>query len=193
MIYTIGHSSHELDRFVELLKQHAIDVLADVRSQPWSAFTPQLNQNALQAELPAREIKYLFLGEQLGGRPPGDCLYDAEGHVLYHRVAEQPFFRAGIERVKAGLAKGLRIALMCSEEDPAICHRCLLVTRVLGDEGVAIQHIRGDGTLQSEQQVRGQRGDDRNQGLLFGEMEHDDWKSLRSVLPKAQPLDSSGG
>jgi len=135
-------------------------------------------------------MRYLFLGDQLGGRPEGAEYYDAQGYVLYHRVAESPRFRAGIERLLQGIQK-LRVAIMCSEEDPAVCHRSLLVTRVVADSGVSVQHIRGDGRLQGEAELQAAHRDDRRQGLLFQEMERDSWKSLRSVLPKAPPSDSS--
>ena len=80
---------------------------------------------------------------------------------------------------------------MCSEEDPAVCHRHLLVTRVMSESGVDVQHIRGDGQLQSEAMIPAANHEDRRQGLLFQEMEQDSWRSLRSVLPKAPPNDSS--
>ncbi len=186
ILYTIGHSNHAQSEFCALLTHHGIDVLADVRSQPYSRFSSQFNKAELQAALRECGIRYVFMGDQLGGRPDGEIFYDTAGHVLYHRVAESDFFRKGIDRLLDGIAK-LRVAIMCSEEDPGVCHRFLLVTRVLEEKGVTIQHIRGDGTLASEQQIRQQSKDQRDQGTLFAEMRNDTWKSLQSVLPKAQP------
>ena len=188
-LYTIGHSNHELDHFVALLNQHQIQVLADVRSAPWSRYTPYFNAESLKHSLPRHGVQYLFMGDQLGGRPDGPDLYDDAGFVLYGRVAETEMFRTGIKRLKEGVQK-LRVAIMCSEEDPAVCHRFLLVTRVLADDGIEIRHIRGDGTIATEQQIRAASGDSRNQGMLFQELEQDTWKSLRSVLPKAPQPDS---
>jgi len=190
VLLTVGHSNHEPDQFLQLLHTHSVSVLADVRSSPFSKFLPHFNQQILESHLKAHNIRYVFVGKELGGRPEGEQFYDEEGYVLYHRVAEAPFFRAGLDRLKTGLQRGYRIAIMCSEEDPSECHRCLLVTRVLSEEGVECQHIRGDGSLQSEQQVRDSMGDSQNQLVLFGEMENDSWKSIRSVLPKVQPPDS---
>lgn len=187
-VFTIGHSNHEEQQFLQLLAQHHIDVLADVRSHPYSRYSSQFNRESLQQALTAANIRYLFLGEQLGGRPVDESFYDAEGHVLYWRVAETPFFRDGIERVERGRQQ-YRIALMCSEEDPAVCHRYLLVTRVLTERGVDVQHIRGDGSLQSQKEVEQQSGG--RQGMLFADLEQDTWKSLRSVLPKVPPNTSS--
>lgn len=189
MLFTIGHSNHEQEVLLELLREHAIEVLADVRSQPWSRYTPQFNTDPLQAALRGVGIQYLFLGDQLGGRPEGVEFYDDQGYVLYYRVAESAQFRAGVARLLEGI-QTRRVALMCSEEDPAVCHRFLLVSRVLASEEVEIQHIRGDGRLQPDAELRA-ASRHRRQGLLFQEMEHDTWRSLRSVSPKAPPSDSS--
>lgn len=189
-LFTIGHSNHELEVFLDLLRQHQIEVLADVRSQPFSRYTPHFNREVLQHEIQRAGLKYLFLGEELGGRPDGTEFYDLEGHVLYSRVAESQRFLDGLERLKSGIQK-YRVAIMCSEEDPAVCHRFLLVTRVLDEQGIPIQHIRGDGKLQSEQYISRTKASQRNQGLLFSEMEQDTWRSLQSVLPKVAPRDFS--
>ncbi|HMP79747.1 MAG TPA: DUF488 domain-containing protein [Pirellulaceae bacterium] len=190
ILYTIGHSNHELERFLELLHQHQIQILADVRSQPYSAYTPQFNRESLQSALVAAGLKYIFMGDQLGGRPHGDEFYDQEGHVLYYRVAHSPHFQAGIQRLLTGILE-YKVAIMCSEEDPAVCHRFLLVTRVMDQHQVEIRHIRGDGRLESESTVCATSKDNRHQPFLFADMEQDTWKSLRSVLPKAQPSDFS--
>jgi uncharacterized protein (DUF488 family) len=188
VLYTIGHSNHELENFLDLLRLYRIEVLADVRSQPFSRYTTHFNREVLQSALNSAGVKYLFMGDQLGGRPEGDEFYDAEGHLLYYAVAESPNFLEGIERLQQGI-KQFRVAIMCSEEDPAVCHRFLLVTRVMDERGVEIRHIRGDGNLELESTVRRHSKDQRAQGVLFQEMENDTWKSLRSVLPKAAPND----
>jgi hypothetical protein len=71
--------------------------------------------------------------------------------------------------------------MMCSEENPAICHRHLLIARVLSADGVRIAHIRGDGQIESYQDVERKREGGKGQRLLFGEMEKDSWKSLQSI------------
>jgi uncharacterized protein (DUF488 family) len=94
----------------------------------------------------------LFLGKELGGRPESSEFYDAEGFVLYSRIAESPLFLEGIERLITGITT-YRVALMCGEENPANCHRRLLVGRVLAKRGVSVRHIRGDGTVQDEDEL----------------------------------------
>lgn len=185
-LFTIGHSTHSLEAFVELLKHHAIDVLVDSRSSPYSRHVPHFNKEMLQATLKAAGIKYVYLGKELGGRPEGEEYYDAEGFALYYRVAESAFFQAGIARLEKGLRQ-YRVAIMCSEEDPHGCHRRLLVGRVMARRGVKIRHIRGDGTVQPDAVL--QEGM-YEQGTLFEMPEDNTWKSLRSVLPRRQPLSS---
>ena len=80
-----------------------------------------------------------------------------------------------------------RVALMCSEEDPAHCHRHLLVARVLVARGVPVQHIRGDGRLQAETDLAAAQARatvPEGQMPLFDLEETTVWKSTRSVLPK---------
>src|SRR5258707_4028822 len=68
-LYTIGHSTHPIDRFAELLAAHDITALGDVRSFPRSRFNPQFNRDRLEAALRDPAIAYVFLGDQLGGKP----------------------------------------------------------------------------------------------------------------------------
>ncbi len=180
-IYTIGHSIHTHEAFIGLLKDADIDVLVDVRSRPYSRYTPHFNGESLKEAAPAAGVKYLFLGKELGGRPDGARFYDADGHVLYGEVARSPLFLGGLERLEAGLRR-YRVAMMCAEEDPASCHRRLLVGRVLAARGVDVVHIRGSGAMQTEQELR--HDETGGQRSLFDDQEVREWKSIRSVLPR---------
>lgn len=178
-LFTIGHSNHTDEHFVGLLRQHEIEVLVDVRSQPYSQYSSQFNRDALQREVVAAGRQYLFLGEELGGRPPETDCYDDEGHVLYSTLARIPRFLGGIERVEKGIQK-YRVALMCSEEDPTVCHRFLLVARVLVERGTVPLHIRGDGRLDTHAALTDDGG--ASQLLLFPDAkEESPWRSSRSV------------
>jgi len=192
-VYTLGHSNHTPEHFIELLKAHAIGVLADVRSQPYSKYAVDYNVEALKRTLDAHGIQYLFLGQELGGRPPEPEYYDAEGYVRYDRVAASKRFQDGVERLLQGLAR-FRVALMCSEEEPASCHRRLLIARVLAERGVEVLHIRGDGRLRTEAEVREDEvpAGERGQGLLFEVQETPPWRSAQSVSPERAPRNSSG-
>jgi uncharacterized protein (DUF488 family) len=151
MIYTIGHSKHPIERFVELLEKHGITALADVRSTPFSRFNPQFNRERLKASLAERAIQYVFLGEELGARSKDPEVYEG-GRVSYAKLAETNLFKQGIERLKAGM-KEHRIALMCAEKDPLDCHRTILVSRRLVAEGVEVSHILDSGELATQVEV----------------------------------------
>ena len=152
MIYSIGHSNHPIQAFLSLLQQHAITAVADVRSIPYSRFNPQFRREKLQAALADAGIQYVFLGEELGARSKDPSCYDAEGRVIYGKLAQTELFRRGIQRLLVGMAQH-RISLMCAEREPLECHRTLLVARELVREGVAVTHILGDGSLEAHEQA----------------------------------------
>ena len=150
-LWTIGHSNHPADRFLALLQQHGIETVVDARSQPYSRFSPQFRQARLRNLLSEIGISYVFLGDELGGRPKEPELYNEAGDVLYDRVERTERFADGLRRLMAAAASK-QVAAMCSEEDPARCHRRLLIARALlnGDNPPTVMHIRGDGRLEPE-------------------------------------------
>ncbi len=148
-IFTIGHSNHPAEHFVDLLRQHGIATLADVRSLPYSRWAPQFRKEALAHSLGDAGIEYVFLGRELGGRPDGAEFYTADGKVDYARRALAADFQAGIAQLLE-LAGSRPTAFMCAEENPGRCHRRLLVTPTLVERDIAVVHIRGDGRLEAE-------------------------------------------
>ena len=145
-LYTFGHSTHEIETFTELLSIHSVTAICDVRSQPFSKFNPQFNKEVIQAELKKKEIAYVFLGKELGPRSEDPACY-SEGKVQYSRIAETALFQQGLKRIIKGM-ETYRIALMCAEKDPVMCHRTILVCRHLRDQGIKIKHILENGGLQ---------------------------------------------
>jgi uncharacterized protein (DUF488 family) len=193
IMFTVGHSNHSLETFINLLKFNKIDVLVDIRSKPSSRFSPQFNKEGLKKAVRASGIKYLFLGKELGGRPQSSEFYDNYGFVLYSRLAESPLFLEGIDRLIEGI-KIYRVAVMCSEENPTNCHRRLLVGRVLANRGVSVRHIRGDGTVQDEDELTREEylsKGEQAQLSLFEHKEVPEWKSTQSVLPRKKLGSSS--
>jgi uncharacterized protein (DUF488 family) len=187
-LFTIGHSAHAFEEFAALLKQHEIEVVADVRSAPYSKFAPQFDRDLIQGELAKGGVRYLFLGDQLGGRPKSSAYYDADGHVLYSSMIRDAQFVSGIERLERGIAN-YRVAIMCGEEDPAHCHRRLLVGRVMSERGHELQHIRGDGAINTDADVARESRKPlvNEQPALFAELDEDQWRSTASVLPRRTP------
>jgi uncharacterized protein (DUF488 family) len=185
-VFTIGHSSHPTELFIGMLKRHGIQLLVDTRSYPKSRFAPQYDSDGLRRSLEQNRIEYLFLGKELGGRPEGASYYDADGRVLYGRVAESRWFAKGLERLLQEMTR-LRVAILCSEEDPSVCHRRLLIARVLHQRGIAVMHIRGTGELQSEAALLAHEAADaasQPQLSLFEHSPDPEWKSLLSVSPR---------
>jgi uncharacterized protein (DUF488 family) len=147
MIYTIGHSNHPAQRFVELLQRQGIEAVGDVRSTPFSRFNPQFNREKLATTLRDAGIHYVFLGEELGARARDPGCYDGD-RVSYAKLARSPAFRSGLERVVSGMREH-RIALMCAEREPLDCHRTILISRELERAAVPVTHILADGSLEA--------------------------------------------
>ena len=145
-VYTIGHSTHSIERFVELLKQHAITAVCDVRSRPYSRMNPQFNREELKEALRCENIKYVFLGKELGARTDDRSCY-CNGKVQYDLLAKTALFKRGIDRIKSGM-EGFCVALMCAEKEPLDCHRTILVSRVLNDEHIPVRHILANGGIE---------------------------------------------
>ena len=149
VLYTVGHSNHEMAVFLELLDRHDISVVADVRSSPYSRYSSQFNREHLEAILKEAGTGYIFLGEELGARrSEPECLVD--GKVKFDRVPKSPLFTQGVAQI-AELFAAHRVALMCSEKDPITCHRTILICRNLRSDGLDIRHILEDGSIEIQE------------------------------------------
>src|SRR5579863_6587355 len=135
-VFTVGHSTHSPERLLELLRQHGITAVGDVRSKPYSRFNPQFNREVIEKTLADHGIVYRFLGEELGARSEDPACYEG-GKVQYERLAKTDVFQRGIERVRNGM-KACRMVLMCAEKEPLECHRTILVSRQLVVLGIAV-------------------------------------------------------
>lgn len=150
-VLTVGHSTQEYESFLAKIRRAGVTAVADVRSAPYSRYNPQFNRDVLKNELRLDGIAYVFLGEQLGGRPKNEAFF-CDGIADYEKMAGAPSFAEGLGRLVAGAEK-YRIAVMCSEHDPLDCHRCLLVGRALDERGISVKHILSDGTLVSHRDI----------------------------------------
>ncbi len=150
-IYTVGHSNHEIEEFIALLKLHGITALCDIRSSPYSKYAPQFNSESVKQHLREARIHYVYLGKELGPRSDDPACY-VEGKVQYDLLAQSDAFKEGLERLKKG-AETFTLAIMCSEKDPALCHRALLVGRHLKRMGFEIRHILEDGGIEDNRQM----------------------------------------
>lgn len=144
IIYSIGHSNHELENLIALLRRHGITTLVDVRSQPYSRWVPQANRETLARALQAAGLTYVFMGDSLGGRPADPALHQPDGAPDYERMAATPAFQSGLERLLE-LARTGVVAMMCSEGDYRQCHRGQLITPHLLEHEARVIHIHPDG------------------------------------------------
>ncbi|MFN3689296.1 MAG: DUF488 family protein [Fimbriimonadales bacterium] len=148
-IYSIGHSNHQPDKFLSLLRQHQVEAVVDVRSRPYSQRFPHFGRETLSAWLPKNGIAYHYMGDGLGGFPKDPECYTIGGHVLYDCVVQKPFFQHAIQQLLQ--LPYTSVALMCAEENPDECHRAKLIARhLLTRLGIDVRHIRADGSLLCE-------------------------------------------
>lgn len=152
-VFTIGYGARDIDAFVAALRQYAIEFLLDVRSRPFSRYKPDFSKEALDSHLRRAGIRYVFMGDTLGGRPDDPTCYDAEGKVDYTEVEERAFFQTGLDRVASAHAQCLRVALMCSEGKPENCHRSKLIGKSLAARGIPVLHIDENGALLAQEDV----------------------------------------
>jgi uncharacterized protein (DUF488 family) len=146
IIYTIGHSNHTTTNFLEMLATHFVDAVADVRSQPYSKFSPHFGQGLLRADLKKQGIAYVFLGKELGARSTDPSCY-VNGKVQYQLLAQTDLYKQGINRLLTGM-KSYTIALMCAESDPINCHRSILIGRHFRSSDVTVRHILPNGKIE---------------------------------------------
>ena len=147
-VLTVGHSNLSPEAFLALLHRHGVTAVADVRSKPYSRYTPHFNHDILQHILEAQNIEYVYMGQELGGRPADRSYYDDGGRVMYDLLATSDAFDDGIRRVVHRADEG-RVVLMCTEKEPLDCHRTLLVAGALSARGVQVEHILADGSLEA--------------------------------------------
>lgn len=145
IIYTIGHSNVPAAQIVDLLQQHGVQTVFDVRSTPYSRWNPQFNRQTLARTLQAAGINYVFAGDMLGGRPQDETCY-RDGQVSYELVAARDWFQTGIDELISA-AREIPIVLLCAEADPLHCHRHKLLAPTLIARGVEMWHILKDGSL----------------------------------------------
>ena len=182
-VFTIGYGSRTLDDFVRVLQNYDIEFVLDVRSAPYSRFKPEFSKDALETHLREHAIRYIYLGDQLGGQPKDrDCYEDDK--VVYARVKEKAFFRAGLERVRAAFRRQRRVVLMCSEGKPEMCHRSKLIAASLLELGIPVAHIDEHDALRGQDDVIAELTD--GQLSLFGEHDFTSRKRYQADKPKAR-------
>ncbi len=154
MIRTIGHSTYDVEYFIELLRKNSIDTIVDVRSVPYSKYASQYNREVLKQCLKYENIRYIYMGDILGARYKDPKLLFDSGKVDFKKVQKSKLFLEGIARLQDGIAKGYNISLMCSERETFDCHRFVLISGFLAKIGTAVEHIYPDKVVSQAQMER---------------------------------------
>jgi uncharacterized protein (DUF488 family) len=149
-LFTVGHSVLPFEHFTVLLKDHGVELVVDVRSTPQSARMPHFSMPAFEKLLESENFSYLFLGDELGGRPDDADAYRSDGLVDYRARRKSYAFQAGLSRLESEL-EGRSVAMMCAEEDPLECHRFLLVCPELAQRGILPLHIRKGAQIETQE------------------------------------------
>ena len=153
-IFTIGYSPFPLPTLIQLLHQHNISVLVDVRSLPYSAHFPDYSLTPLKHHMKQENIVYRNYAKEFGAKRANPSEY-TDGIVDFDKVSQSPEFKLGVERVLAGMEMGYRFCLMCAEADPIKCHRGILIARKFTRLGCEVIHILKDKVeTQKEFEVR---------------------------------------
>jgi len=148
-LFTLGHSAMQAPVLLNTLQHFGVDLVIDVRSSPRSLRFPHFDREELEGTLRSRGIRYLFLGEELGGRPEDPKAYRSDGVVDYRARRKSVSFQRGLERVLEELTRH-DLALLCAEEDPLTCHRFLMIGPELVALGIEPRHIRKGETLETQ-------------------------------------------
>lgn len=151
-IYTIGYGSRSITELIEVLHQHEIAYLIDVRSAPYSRYKPEFSKAPLANELERHNIRYVFMGDTLGGRPDDETCY-VNGKVDYEKVKATEFYQRGIERLHTAFTQQQSVVLMCSEGKPEECHRCKLIGTTLTTQNIRVIHIDENGEQMTQEQI----------------------------------------
>ena len=151
-LYTVGHGGRTIETFLDLLQQHHIVYLIDVRSMPYSRYQPDFTKQALERYLNTSGIRYVFMGDRLGGRPDDPNCY-TDGKVDYELVRAQDFYQAGLERLEKAWQQDLGLVLLCSERKPEQCHRSKLIGRSLAERSIEVAHIDENDVIVSQEEV----------------------------------------
>lgn len=151
-VYTIGYVEYEtMDSLIQALKKYEIACLIDIRSNPHSVFKKEFDKENLMEKLPKAGIHYRSFAREFGARRM-DCLGE-DGAVDFEKIAVSPEFLEGIEKLKKGLEKEIKIVLMCAEKDPGNCHRGILIGKYLTDIGIEVKHIISPDKIITQQEM----------------------------------------
>lgn len=179
-IYSIGYTSFEINSFIDIIKEHDISCVVDVRSNPVASEYYQIySRTSLEKILNSKNIYYRNYALEFGARQVDYSLYKEFGYLDFDRFIKTPNFLLGINKIKKGLELGYNFVLMCAEKDPINCHRAIMVAKGFKENGIIVDHIMADNSIQSqidiEQRLLNMYFPQRGQQNLFEEKTEEDY------------------
>ncbi len=179
-IYSIGYTSFEINSFIDVIKEHDISCVVDVRSNPVASEYYQIySRTSLEKILNSKNIYYRNYALEFGARQVDYSLYKEFGYLDFDRFIKTPNFLLGINKIKKGLELGYNFVLMCAEKDPINCHRAIMVAKGFKENGIIVDHIMADNSIQSqidiEQRLLNMYFPQRGQQNLFEEKTEEDY------------------
>ena len=133
-LWTIGHGAQDFDAVANALSRHGVQMIVDVRSQPYSRRSPEFTKAELEEAAASAGLGYRWLGNKLGGKPP----------------AAEADLQAGLDEL-TGLCASSRVVLLCAEIEPLHCHRDAILAPAMEQRGYEVIHILSDGSAAPHQ------------------------------------------
>lgn len=153
VIYTLGHSNYTMEHLIEMIKKYDINCVVDIRAVPFSKYNVQFDKDKIARPLKEQGILYIYMGDLLGVKKEDKSTYINEGYSDFKQLIKTDDFIEGINRLKNGLEKGYKIALLGAVQDPIRCPRAILIGKYLDDMGVDVRHILHEGNTCSQREI----------------------------------------
>ena len=197
-VYNVGHSNISFENFLTILRHWNIDCIIDVRSTPYTSYTPHFNKKELHKRLLEHSINYLHFKEEFGARSDDETMY-TNGQIDFKKMTQRPIFQEGVARLKKGVEKGYTIALMCACAHPLSCHCFFMICQYLVEqEHFYTKHI----FPYNKEKYKGFLSDNDKEDIMirendkelkyfvrgFQEIKHFDFENLKQKSLKKNPL-----
>lgn len=152
-LFTIGYSGYMINDFISELQKYKINVLIDVRSDPFSQRYPDYNKPNLESILKRNGIYYRNYAVEFGARQEERRFYSLDGFMNFELFVQSEQFKVGERKIIDSLSQGYHIVLMCAEKDPVQCHRAIMVAPQFYRQGYEIIHLMPNGTTKTQVDV----------------------------------------
>jgi len=143
-LYTIGYSGFNVNDFIGILKKYGVNVLIDVRSNPFSSYFPKYNKDRIIHTLKSNNIHYRSYAKEFGAQQSERRFYTPQGYLDFEVFTASDMYNTGYRRIEDSMKQDYVIAFMCAEKDPIDCHRSIMISRTYNDNGYEVLHLLPD-------------------------------------------------